>query len=397
MKAIMIATMSVCATTVLLAGCGPPSVRGPTTVQVNHSSPKAVVRSFHAAIEELDHAAMVECMAPDEQADFGVLLALAKALDEKAKRLRRLVEERIGEEEADQVVGNRGVGVVGSPLGDVIVDGDIDWGRVRLEERGEEAEFFVEGRPWSACKVTRIRGEWYVTQGFKAGFWPKEIDDDSRRRWLGWLIDIAEMLYQKVKNGSVNKENWYDFLATVPPPPAGEVGTLEAVPPPIRGSYKGEDVTMTEGGSWRLEIRNLGGPTSLLAYRSVRVEKFDTSLMRGAVPRDMLAEVRPAIQAKVAELEPFAGGRGAKPVLVIRGRFLNYDPGGSVPGPVELIRKPSLTAQIELVDGASNKVLGTAMVTGMFKSALRPGAKELANGMAKAVKGLLEAHMKKPE
>ena len=37
-----------------------------------------------------------------------------------------------------------------------------------------------------------------------------------------------------------------------------------------------------------------------------------------------------------------------------------------------------------------------AMVTGTIKSAVRTGAKELANGMAKALKSLLEAHTKRP-
>ena len=143
------------------------------------------------------------------------------------------------------------------------------------------------------------------------------------------------------------------------------------------------------------EIKSLGGEQSLLGYRSVRVEEFDTSLMRGAIPRDVLAEVRPAIQAKVAELEPFAAGGEAKPVLVIRGKFHDYDPGGSALRAVGFSGNPFLTSQIELVDGASDKVLGVAMVTGTVKSAVRMGAKELADGVAKAVKGLLEAHMKR--
>jgi len=145
------------------------------------------------------------------------------------------------------------------------------------------------------------------------------------------------------------------------------------------------------------EVKDLGGERSLLGYRSVRVEKFDTSLMRGAIPRDVLAEVQPAIQAKVAELEPFVASGEAEPVLVIRGKFHDYDPGGSVLRAVGFSGNPFLTAQIELVDGASNKVLGVAMVTGTVKSAVRTGAKELADGVAKAVKGLLEAHMKRPE
>jgi len=144
------------------------------------------------------------------------------------------------------------------------------------------------------------------------------------------------------------------------------------------------------------EVKSLGDERSLLGYRSVRVEEFDASPMRGAIPRKVLAKVRPAIQAKVAELEPFAGGRGAEPVLVIRGKFMDYDPGGSPLRAAGLSGNPFLTAQIELVDGASGKVLGMAMVTGTVKSAVRTGAKELADGVAKAVKSLLEAHMKRP-
>lgn len=145
------------------------------------------------------------------------------------------------------------------------------------------------------------------------------------------------------------------------------------------------------------EVESLGGEQSLLGYRSVRVEKFDASLMRGAIPHDVLAAVQPAIQMKVAELEPFAAGGEAKPVLVIRGKFHDYDPGGSALRAVGFSGNPFLTAQIELVDGASGKVLGVAMVTGTIKSIVRTGAKELADGVAKAVKSLLEAHMKRPE
>ena len=39
---------------------------------------------------------------------------------------------------------------------------------------------------------------------------------------------------------------------------------------------------------------------------------------------------------------------------------------------------------------------GEAMVTGTVKSAVRTGATELADGVAKAVTGLLEAHMNRP-
>ena len=179
---------------------------------------------------------------------------------------------------------------------------------------------------------------------------------------------------------------------------AGCVGTA------VKQAYYG-----VTGASGRyFEIRNMGGPTSLLAYRSAQVESFDPSPMLGAIPQDVVASVRPAVAAKLAELEAFKTGPvvrdtlyyragGGKPTLLIRGKFMDYDSGGSALRATGFGVDPFLTVQVEIVNAETKQVLGIAMVTGTVKSAVRVGPDELAEGVGKAVKGLLESHMKRPE
>ena len=167
---------------------------------------------------------------------------------------------------------------------------------------------------------------------------------------------------------------------------AGCVGTA------VKQAYYG-----VTGASGRyFEIRNMGGPTSLLAYRSAQVESFDSSPMLGAIPKDVVASVRPAVAAKLAELDAFQTG-GGKPTLLIRGKFMDYDSGGSALRATGFGVDPFLTAQVEILNADTKQVLGIAMVTGTVKSAVRVGPDELAEGVGKAVKGLLESHMKRPE
>ncbi len=156
------------------------------------------------------------------------------------------------------------------------------------------------------------------------------------------------------------------------------------------------------GASGRyFEVRDAGAKGVLDRYMAVQVEAFDPAPMLGAIPSDVVAAVQPAIVAKVTEMQVFSqvgANVTAKPALLIRGKFMDYDPGTSAVRAVGLGADPSLTAQIQLIDAEANKVVGVAMVTGTVKSAVRTGPRELAEGVGKAVKGLLEAHMlRKPE
>jgi len=156
------------------------------------------------------------------------------------------------------------------------------------------------------------------------------------------------------------------------------------------------------GASGRyFEVRDLGTKGTLDRYMAVEVDVFDPSPMLGVIPADVRAAVQPAIVNRLIQMQLFTqvGAKvTVKPALAIRGKFVDYDPGTSAARAVGLGADPSLTAQIQLIDLEENKVLGVAMVSGTVKSAVRTGPGELAEGIGKAVKGLIEAHMlRKPE
>jgi len=144
-----------------------------------------------------------------------------------------------------------------------------------------------------------------------------------------------------------------------------------------------------------LEVQDLAGPTILDPFKAVGVEPFDASPMLGRVPPAIVPETQASVAEKLAETRMFATViRGAPPAggLAIRGKFVDFDPGGSALRAVGFGVNPFLTAQIELIDTGANRRIGVAMVTGTVKSAVRTGTKELADGVAKAVKGLVERH-----
>ena len=152
----------------------------------------------------------------------------------------------------------------------------------------------------------------------------------------------------------------------------------------------------TTGASARFfELRDAGGPGALDRYQGVQVESFDPSLMLGAIPSDVVSAVQPDIIERLRRTGVFAevGAKvSAKPALIIRGKFMDYDSGSSAARAV-YGTNPTLTAQIELIDAETNRTIGVAMVTGTVKSVVRADPKELASGMSKAVQGLLSTHM----
>jgi len=155
------------------------------------------------------------------------------------------------------------------------------------------------------------------------------------------------------------------------------------------------------GASGRyFEIRDLGGSSALDRYHGVQVEPFDPSLLLGAIPPDVVAAVQPDIVERLRKtglFEEAGANASAKPTLIIRGKFMDYDPGSSAARAV-YGTDPTLTAEIEFIDAETHRTLGVAMVTGIVRSVVRANPKELASGMSKAVKGLFSVHMtRKPK
>jgi hypothetical protein len=137
-------------------------------------------------------------------------------------------------------------------------------------------------------------------------------------------------------------------------------------------------------------------------FKAVQVKDFKTDALLGKLPREIISLTTEQIieQLKKPEKEMLffeEVGRAAprlKPSLVIDGEFIDYDPGGSPARAVGLGGNPFLTARIRLLDGG--KVIGIVHVTGTVKSAVRVGNKELASGLAKAVRKMVKTYHSKP-
>ena len=176
---------------------------------------------------------------------------------------------------------------------------------------------------------------------------------------------------------------------------AGLLATL-AVSSGCLGTIAKQAYYGATGASGRyFEIRDLGSSFALDRYQGVQVERFDPSLLLGAIPLDVVGAVQPDIIERLTKMRVFTAVGvkvSARPALIIRGKFMDYDPGTSAARAV-YGTDPTLTAQIDLVDAQTNQTIGVAMVTGIVKSVVRAKPKEMASGVSKAVKGLLSAHM----
>jgi hypothetical protein len=154
----------------------------------------------------------------------------------------------------------------------------------------------------------------------------------------------------------------------------------------------------TGAASRYYEIRDIGG--TLDRYAAVQVEPFDASPMLGAIPSMVVTSTQPLIIDQLTRSGLFsqvAAKTNVRPALIIRGKFMDYDPGTSAARAV-IGTNPMLSAQVEVVDAASGKVLGVAMVRGIIVSIVRTERTELGDGIGKAIKGLLAEHMtRKPQ
>lgn len=147
------------------------------------------------------------------------------------------------------------------------------------------------------------------------------------------------------------------------------------------------------------EIKDLENSTALDAFKTVGVDPFDASPMLGTIPPAVVPDAQAAVVETLAETRMFDSVTCGAPVqggLLIRGAFVDYDPGNSALRAADFGASPFLTARIEFIDTGGKKVVGMAMVSAVVKSAGRTGPKELAAGIAKAVRGLVEHHHSKP-
>ena len=102
---------------------------------------------------------------------------------------------------------------------------------------------------------------------------------------------------------------------------------------------------------------------------------------------EQLKRIPGKLTGDAAEKQPFFSGPADK-VLLIRGRVIQYDVGGTkdkLLGPLD-----EVICRTEFVDAATGETLARANLTGRVKSSLRTGPQELAEGVAKAIADLLK-------
>jgi hypothetical protein len=134
-------------------------------------------------------------------------------------------------------------------------------------------------------------------------------------------------------------------------------------------------------------------------FGGVRIELFENEV--GSVCPDAFLTALPnAVQEQLryrprsvggtltgAQKQPFFAGPADK-LLVIRGRVIQYDVGGTkdkILGPLD-----EVICRTEFVDSATGETLAVANLTGRAKSSFRTGPQELANGVAKGIADLLK-------
>jgi len=167
------------------------------------------------------------------------------------------------------------------------------------------------------------------------------------------------------------------------------------------GAVATQTVGGITGASGRyFEIRSLGAGSALDRFAAVQVEAFDPSPMLGAIPNDIFGPVQPEIIDRLAKSGLFsqvAAKASVRPALIIRGKFMDYDPGGSTVRVVYGVN-PMLSAQIEISDADTGRVLGVTMVRATVTSVVRTGPSEQGLGLGKAIKDLLASHTtRKPQ
>jgi len=160
-------------------------------------------------------------------------------------------------------------------------------------------------------------------------------------------------------------------------------------------------LTGSTGKAVVLQGRETAG-TLARSYGAVRVEPFASDVGDNCPP-EFLARLPAAIQEQLRyrdrsfgetvtvkaseELGPFFTGPADK-VLVINGRVIQYDIGGTVDkvaGPLD-----EAICRVQVSDSVSGAVLLEGNCTGRVKSSIRTGPRELAEGVGKGIRDMLK-------
>jgi len=190
-----------------IPGC---TVRGTGPVNIDHSSPKTLLRDFHAAAAATNYAGMLACMVPAEQGKYDADLIAHKEYTDKLARLVNVIDRKIGEQEAEafrRQVYSRTQGVP-SPLDHAVENGRINWDRVRINIKDDEAMVFISGRTGYSAICRKTDELWYITRDYDGGM---GVGDSESEVFRAILADCARRLgrvSRDIEAGRINKANF---------------------------------------------------------------------------------------------------------------------------------------------------------------------------------------------
>ena len=129
----------------------------------------------------------------------------------------------------------------------------------------------------------------------------------------------------------------------------------------------------------------VGGSSALAGYDNFELGDIQDDFSH--TPRELFSALRTNFASELAKSKlPTAGSR----TLLIRGKIIHFELSGSFGhafGPLEQV-----IARIELVDKASGRVLGSANCVGRTNESNTSGVIKKAEGLAKAIVGLVKKH-----
>jgi hypothetical protein len=196
---------------VAVGGCKDKGSGG--SVPTNQSSPKDLLESFHKCAEAKDMTSLVDLVDPAFQKPMRTMVEAMKTMETKVESLARTVESKIDKETADKIRAQKNQGQSGmkSPLEKVVQDGQIDWSKVKIEEKGDTATVAIDGRA-EEVTLKKIGGKWYAgppagARGMTAEAMQAQADKmKGMMDKMGKDIDEVE---KKVADGTIKKDTLY--------------------------------------------------------------------------------------------------------------------------------------------------------------------------------------------
>lgn len=153
-----------------------------------------------------------------------------------------------------------------------------------------------------------------------------------------------------------------------------------------------------KGGEGRLVVIHDPGPTALMDYQYVQIERFPSqmgSTLPGYTPALIQEACIKELSKKPALYELIDPGVKKKSTLIIRGRIIHYQASSGISSVFSSFSQ--MICRVELVDAESDKVIGQANCVGLSKAIARSGIEELSEGVAEAIKEWLMTSPKKED